>query len=215
MNASAGYEIKSKLNSLKKIYTTYSEFVQEKEEEYIVSNGAAFGNGYKIHGAITNLFNNYINEIKDIDTTMLLYFKDYTFNNSISSSEVQRLYISKNKQELIYIIKLFEAEMSKIYYNAIKEFVYQKLYFSEADYIRKNTKVVPLLNGDGSSLQVDISLFLALDTARNGLRMSDKIDYRLSNDGYYIILDGYKKDMRIAFTLQLENICDTTLVYSF
>ncbi len=212
---SVGYEVKEKISSLTEIHTTYSEFMQKEGEKYVVSNGAAFGSGYKIHGSIITLFDDYITKIKDVDSTLFLYFKDYTFNNSISSSEIQRLYISKNKQELIYIMKLFEVEMSKIYYDAIKEFTYQKIYFPETDYIRKNTKVIPLLNTDSSFLQIETPLFVALDTLNNKIRMSEKIDYRLSNDGYYINPKDYKKNMTMTFTLNLKNICDTTLIYWF
>ena len=144
-----------------------------------------------------------------------MYYKDYKFNNAISESEIQRLYISKNEHELFYILDLFEAEMAKIYYDAIVELMYKKIYFPESEYIRQNSRLIPILNIDSSFVQIETPLFFAFDTISDKINMSESIDYHLSKDGFYIVSKQYKKGLKMQITLNSEQVnrYDTTLIY--
>ncbi|WP_338792957.1 hypothetical protein [Bernardetia sp. MNP-M8] len=202
---------RGKIDSLKIIYEIYSKYLQENREKFIMHK-TTFGNTkYRIDGQIVELFENYISDMKALDNTLSIFFKGYKFNNAISATEVQRLYVCTNEQNLLYILNLFEAEMSKIYYDAVVELVYQKLYLSEADYIQKNAKVVPFLKTDSSLLNIESSIFFPLDSQEGKISSPDKLNYKLSEDNYFIVLKSYKNGDRIAFTRQI-NDCDTTVI---
>ncbi|WP_338769242.1 hypothetical protein WAF17_09445 [Bernardetia sp. ABR2-2B] len=192
-----------------------------------MTNNLIFGNTqYRINGKIIALFRNYVSEVQKVDSVLIPIFKDYEFNNGISETELQRLYVSKNKKELEYIISLFATEITIIHNRAIEEFIYQKVFLRESKFLRKNTQIIPILNTDSSSLQIETPLFLALDTTETKIRKQQKphqIAHHFSENSCFLVVEGKRAMQSImddkfymtVRTLKTTENCDTTFIRNY
>lgn len=203
-----------KMNNLSKIYEgihlNYFEKtkVELKEEEFPpkLSNPK-----------VVTAINEYVQKVSKLDSSLANNYKDFVFEEGMTDKELDDFYFDTDDYLRAFHYSRFEVELSKMYYEDIKQ-LSQNYFLYPLPMKIEDAKVVPYVwydrssNLDKGKYTIKTMSVFSFDKLKSRLVYPKNIETEFDENGFIIIPKEFQKGVQL-FQVKIPILCDrdTTL----